>query len=227
MTPPVTLALVASGSLEFIDQYLDELTQDLDPRFIQLVVVDNGTLDCQNDLFRTLVKRFPSAKPVVISKNRGLGFAALVGMAEGRYSDSVGWCPIDGSISAGALREFITKLKQKDLSKLIVCRPPKRTIGEWVSTVFRAIGLFPIFRTWIGDPTAVPMVMPQSVFKSLNNAPHGPSLPAYIRVAAAHLGIAIDRCPIGAPQPPFSAGFKRDLDRWRKEIVKRTITKIG
>jgi glycosyltransferase involved in cell wall biosynthesis len=220
------LVLISSGQIDYLDHYLSQIQTHLNEmgRF-SLVVVDNGSMDCQDDIFRSTVSKYPFAKSAVITRNRGNGFAALVGLSECRDAERIGWAVMDDDTPPDALCQFIKDAMTIESPLVILADVKRPPLREWVQMIWASLRISFRFRTWIWDPIAVPMLFPQSLFQQIRNAPHSSTLALYIRLAAKSLMIGTIRVSMDRKNIIPNSRFFRESGIWRDEWRRQQMIK--
>ena len=188
-----SLVIVVANQAEVLDVYLSEF-YDVIPEWLSLFVLDNGSLEDQQRELVTVMGKFPRIKVVSVTRNRGLGFAVLVGLKE-CTGHSIAWMTLNPAVSLAEVIRLITDHLNENPDG--ITQPfLRKNPFKWLTTITLSVIQSILFRRLLWD-TGVPlMILPKSLFLSWKNPPHTPAISIFAHQSAKALGLTIRRTNI-------------------------------
>lgn len=112
MTPELSIVVPCYNEAAALPGLLEEFAAASHGCDFELILVDNGSVDDTEKLLSGVISRFPFARRLKVSPNRGYGGGILAGLAEarGRFA---GWTHADGQFPAAAAFEALRRLKER------------------------------------------------------------------------------------------------------------------
>jgi glycosyltransferase involved in cell wall biosynthesis len=164
---------------------------------IELVIVDNGSIDASAEVIRALLPRYPFARSVQVDENQGYGHGILAGL-KGCTSDFVGWTHADMQCDPGDVNTAYGMIQAAGHPEATYVKGERK--GRPLSDTFftSAMGLFETLylRVSLHDINAQPNIFHRSFFESWQNPPTDFSLDLYAFYMARVRGLDVKRFPV-------------------------------
>lgn len=182
---------------------------------MEIVLVENGSKDDSYSLMQTLTKDMAFVKIVKVDVNQGLGYGIQQGIKEA-IGDYIGWIHADMQTpmeDIGKLFEFIDMTPATSL--MVKATRHNRSFMDYFFTNGMAIFCTLLFRKFLYDIQAVPVVVSKNLFDVTKEMPYGFAFDMFIYFQAKKLGFQIKRIPVRI--------FKREKGNssWNKGIKSR------
>ena len=144
---------------------------------IEVILVNNGSLDNSLQILKTLLKNSKFIKIINVKKNIGYGHGILKGL-EKASGDFLGWTHADLQTDINDVLEGIKYLK-KDEKILVKGTRNKRPFKDNFFTVGMSVFETILFRKFFWDVNAQPNLFNRSFYESWSNPPADFSLDLY------------------------------------------------
>lgn len=166
-------------------------------RDIEFVLVENGSKDGSYELMKTLVKYKHFIKIVKVDVNQGLGYGICQGIKESE-GDFVGWIHADLQTPREDIENFLNYLDITDRNQLLMVKATRhnRTFMDYFFTNGMAIFCSLLFRKFLYDVQAVPVIVSKDLFKSMKVMPHGFAFDMFMYWQAREKGFEVKRLPV-------------------------------
>ena len=195
--PELSLIIPAYNESKNIPLLLERAGQVLNVPGIELIVVDNGSIDQSPAILKELLPRYPFARSVRVEKNQGYGFGILSGLraADSRY---LGWTHADLQTDPGDALRGLELLRSGGSRNEVFAKG--RRHGRPLADVFftAGMGVFEtlLMGTSMRDINAQPTMFSKAFFDTWKNPPHDFSLDLYAFYLARTQGLSIERFPV-------------------------------
>lgn len=220
----LSIIIPCYNEAENIPLILEGFKQVIKSENIEVILVNNGSVDNSADVLEELLPNYPFARTVLVPVNKGYGYGILQGLncAKGDY---IGWTHADMQTDpADVLKglEMIEALPDKN-----VYIKGNRKGRPWFDQFFTwGMGIFETiyFKTPMTDINAQPNIFPKEFYRGWKNPPYDFSLDLYAVYMAKKEGISVVRFPVLFPERIFgeskwnNEGLK---SKWK--FIKRTI----
>jgi glycosyltransferase involved in cell wall biosynthesis len=165
------------------------------PGEIEVVLVDNGSIDGSPDLLRDLLPAFPGCRSVRVEKNQGYGFGVLAGLgaAEGRL---LGWSHADLQADPADFLAGLALFDRYGDDIFVKGRRYGRPIADVMFTVGMSIFETALLQRRMWDINAQPTMFSRRFFATWSNPPADFSLDLYAYFEASRNGLPIHRFPV-------------------------------
>ncbi len=191
---------------------------------IEVILVDNGSMDQSAEVLRELLPRYPFARSVKVEINQGYGFGILAGLQAAR-GEFLGWTHADMQTDPGDVIKGLALLEGSPTPHrtAVKGRRKGRALFDQVFTFgmscFESIYLKE--RLW--DINGQPNIFHRSFFENWDSPPHDFSLDLYAFFMMRRQKLAILRLDVVFPprlhgHSHWNTGL---LSKWK--FIKRTI----
>lgn len=188
------------------EKNLRPLAQRFDPIYaalaregkeLELVLVDNGSVDGTHEVIRELISGRPWVKEVRVPVNQGYGWGILQGLAActGEY---LFWLHADLQLPPEAVVEMIRVLDAEGNPQDMILkgartnRPLSDRFFTWGMGIFESVYLGAPLR----DINAQPTCVPRAFYEEWNTPPHDFSLDLYVYCQAVKRGMRVKRVKV-------------------------------
>tara|TARA_B100001059_G_scaffold216269_1_gene234546 strand:+ start:197 stop:892 length:696 start_codon:yes stop_codon:yes gene_type:complete len=201
---------------------LDKCKNILLKNDIELVIVNNGSLDKSSEVLLNLKTKYKKFKIVNVSLNKGYGYGILSGIMESS-GEIIAWTHADLQTDPNDIIKgfkFFDKFGQNIFVKgLRYGRPLLDNIFTFGMSCFETLLLGKFMR----DINAQPTIISRNFFKDLSNPPLDFSLDLFIYYHAKKKLLKVYRFPVNFP--PRIHGFSNWNVDWSSKIkfILRTI----
>lgn len=192
---------------------------------IEIILVDNGSVDNSNKIITNLSKKYKSLKLVTVKKNIGYGFGIISGLksANGEY---IGWTHADLQANPHDVIKAFEIIRKKSNPKhfFIKGRRWGRTFIDQFFTFGMSIIESVILRTTMFDINAQPNLFHRDFLKLMKNPPNDFSFDLYAYHTAKKNKMRIIRFPVFFGKrihgySSWNSGLKSKI-----KLIKRTIS---
>lgn len=192
---------------------------------IEVVLVNNGSLDNSAAIFDELRPKYKFAKLVTVKENQGYGYGILSGLkaAEGEY---LGWTHADMQTDPSDCIKALNIIEENGSPSDIYVKGNRK--GRPFFDTFFTAGMS-FFETLymkkkLNDVNAQPNIFHQNFFKNWQNPPHDFALDLYALYTAKKMGIKVIRFKVLFPErlhgnSSWNTGLKA---KWK--FIKRTVS---
>jgi len=191
---------------------------------VEVILVNNGSIDNSQDVINKLLPRFSFAKVVIVEKNQGYGFGITSGLKEA-YGEFIGYTHADMQTDPGDVLKALDIIEKQDNPKNCYIKGDRK--GRAIFDQFFTMGMS-IFETlYLGqtlwDINAQPNIFHKSFFENLSNIPKDFSLDLFFLYMAQKKGLKIIRFEVSFPERIHGeSSWNRGLSsKWK--FIKRTI----
>lgn len=191
---------------------------------IEVLVVNNGSIDNTAHVLSELAPRYPMVRVVTVPVNQGYGFGILSGLraAEGEY---IGWMHGDLQTPfADVIRALEIIEAHSNPTNIYVKGLRKgRSLFDLFFTYGMAVFETLLLRTALFDINAQPNIFHRSFFERWRDPPHDFALDLYAYHLAKKQGLRIVRIPVTFPKREHGQSHWNTsiLGKWK--FIKRTV----
>jgi glycosyltransferase involved in cell wall biosynthesis len=162
---------------------------------IEVILVDNGSVDATPRLLAELLPNFPGCRSVRVEQNQGYGFGILSGLRAAR-GELLGWThadmqtdPLDAQRGLELFKTYGNDIFVKG-----------RRHGRPVADVFFTVGMGMFETALLGKPmwdiNAQPTLFSRKIFETWHEPPDDFSLDLYAYYQARRAGLPVHRFPV-------------------------------
>ena len=182
---------------ENLPQLISTIEEMARGRDIEFVLVENGSKDGSYELMKTLVKDKYFIKIVKVDINQGLGYGICQGIKESS-GDFVGWIHADMQTPKEDIENFLNYIDKTDRTQLLMVKATRhnRTFMDYFFTNGMALFCSLLFRKFLYDIQAVPVIASKDLFKSMKMMPHGFAFDMFMYWQAREKGFEVKRLPV-------------------------------
>lgn len=190
---------------------------------IEIILVDNGSVDDSEKVLNELLPKYSFAKKVKVDTNQGYGFGILKGL-EHSQGDYIGWTHADMQTDPADIIKALDIIEKTNEQKLMVKGTRK---GRPFFDVFFTFGMG-CFETllmgkFLWDINAQPNIFSRALYENWKNPPYDFALDLFALYEAKRQGFKIIRFPVLFPErihgtSHWNTGFKAKL-----KFIKRTL----
>jgi glycosyltransferase involved in cell wall biosynthesis len=160
---------------------------------LELVVVDNGSVDRTGEVLAELAARSPTVRPVRVEVNRGYGFGLLQGVPH-CAAPWIGFIPADGQIDAEDVVRLYEAVQASDGLVIAKARRRFRLDGikrKFVSVAYNllVVALWP--RIGSLDINGTPKILHRNVLRALDLSSEGWLFDPELMIKAHYLGVRV------------------------------------
>lgn len=191
---------------------------------VEVILVNNGSVDRSQEVFDKLVPQYPFARVVKVEVNQGYGFGITSGLREAK-GEFIGYTHADMQTDpADVLKALEIIEKQPDAKNCYVKGDRK---GRAFMDQFFTMGMSLFETVYLGtklwDINAQPNIFHRSFFENLENTPKDFSLDLFFLYMAKKKGIRLIRFNVVFPprihgESSWNTGFAS-----KKKFIKRTL----
>lgn len=192
---------------------------------IELILVNNGSLDDSQDVLDLLLPKFPFARTTRVLKNQGYGFGILAGLNVA-VGDYLCWTHADLQTDPYDVIRALEIVEQRGNPTNIYVKGNRQ--GRALFDNIFTIGMSCFETIYLGkklwDINAQPNLFHKNFFAQWHNPPHDFSLDLYALYKAHQLALTIVRFDVTFPprihgQSSWNTGF---ISKWK--LIKRTMS---
>ena len=205
-----------------ISLILSRFNEVIDRHDIEVVLVNNGSTDDSDAVFKTTIEDYPFARVVKLEINKGYGFGVISGLeqAQGEY---IGWTHADMQTDPKDVIKALEIIESQS-EKEVYVKGNRR--GRPFLDQFFTSGMSFFETLYMGkklwDINAQPNIFHKSFFEKWENAPHDFALDLYALYYAKKLDIKLIRFDVLFPErvhgsSSWNTGLK---SKWK--FIKRT-----
>ncbi len=191
---------------------------------IEVILVNNGSLDNSKEVIDKLLSDYSFAKTINVPTNQGYGFGITSGLKEAT-GDYIGYTHADMQTDPGDVIKALEIIESQSVSEKCFVKGDRKgrsffdQIFTWGMSVFETLYL----GTKLWDINAQPNIFPRSFFTSLEGVPKDFSLDLYFLYTARKKGFEVIRFDVVFPdrihgESSWNTGLR---SKWK--FIKRTI----
>jgi glycosyltransferase involved in cell wall biosynthesis len=188
---------------------------------IQVVMVNNGSLDDSDSVISKLKPKATNFKYVIVPKNKGYGYGIMQGL-KAADGDIIGWTHADLQTNPA---DFLKAITFFDINQHSFVKGKRfgRSFMDYFLTFGMSVFETMLFKKKMFDINAQPTVFSKQFFKSLSTPPNDFALDLFFYFHAVQQGLTIHRFPVlfgkrFAGTSTWNTGW-----RARYKFIKRTI----
>jgi glycosyltransferase involved in cell wall biosynthesis len=160
---------------------------------IQVVLVNNGSVDNTNEVISNIKPEVPNFKYVNIPKNKGYGYGIIQGL-KAANGEIIGWTHADLQTNPLDFLEAIKLIKDK--TTFVKGKRFGRSFMDYFLTFGMSIFETLLFKKRMFDINAQPTVFSKQFFKSLPTPPNDFALDLFFYFHAVRKDLTIYRFPV-------------------------------
>lgn len=207
-----------------ISLILNKFNEVIKTEDIEVILVNNGSLDNSEAVFAELVPNYNFARVVKVKVNQGYGYGITSGLREAK-GDFIGYSHADMQTDpADVIKAFdVIKNAANPKSTYVKGDRKKRKFLDQFFTTGMSIFETIYLRTSLWDINAQPNIFHRSFFNALDNIPKDFSLDLYLLYMAKRKGLDVIRFDVFFPprihgESSWNTGL---ASKWK--FIKRTM----
>ncbi len=218
-----SLVIPCYNEAENIPLLLERCKLLLEDSSIEVILVDNGSTDNTQVIFKQLLPQYPRARTVLVTQNQGYGYGILQGLKVAS-GDVIGWTHADMQTDPADLFAAKKLFEQQNKSLFVKGRRHGRPLADVFFTFGMSIFESLLMSKPMSDINAQPTLFPRKFFEQWDNPPHDFSLDLYAYYQAHKIGLTVRRIPVyfGKRAHGVSSWNVDWKAKWK--FIKRTIT---
>lgn len=223
MMKKLSIVIPCYNEAHNIPLLLERFERVIDDCDIEVILVDNGSLDNSAQILTTLLPRYPFATTVRVEKNQGYGFGILTGLRAAR-GDFLGWTHADMQTDPFDVVKAYRLLKSKffETDLFIKGKRKGRSMFDQFFTLSMSTFESLYLSTPLWDINGQPTIFHQSFFATWDNPPHDFSLDLYAYYMAKEKHLKVLRFNVIFAKRRYGTASNATLGaKWR--LTKRTI----
>lgn len=179
---------------------LERFSEVIDRDDVELLLVNNGSLDDSKKVMDELVPKYAFARVVEVKENQGYGFGILSGLKEAK-GEYIGWTHADMQTDPYDPLKALEIIEKTKNPKNIYVKGlrKKRPLFDSFFTIGMSIFETLYLKTKLYDINAQPNIFHRSFFEKWENPPHDFSLDLYVLYCAKKWGYKLIRFPVIFP----------------------------
>lgn len=192
---------------------------------IELVLVNNGSMDNSGEILKKLSDTYEFVKVVTVKVNQGYGFGILFGLNQAQ-GDYLGWLHADLQFSPKEICKAIGYLKDNRYPDWVFLKG-RRNNRPFVDSVFTVgMGMFEslYLRQRMWDINAQPTLITRKFYETWGNPPSDFSLDLYVYYMACRQGLRIHRFNVTQHERKEGISTWNTGMKSRIKLVRRVIT---
>jgi glycosyltransferase involved in cell wall biosynthesis len=167
---------------------------------IEVIMVDNGSIDNTGRVLKNLIKAYPFARIVTVKKNEGYGWGILSGLAECR-GKFLGWTHADMQTDPKDVVKSLSIISDNGFNENIFVKGVRRN-RPFLDRAFSSLmGIYVsmiLFKSF-NEVNAQPTIFSRKLYKQFIDPPKDFSLDLYIYYLAKISKFKIIRFPVQFP----------------------------
>lgn len=191
---------------------------------IEVVLVDNGSLDGSKKVLKRLLKNSRGFRVVEVKKNKGYGFGILSGLRKAR-GEYLGWTHADLQTDpSDVLKAYdVLYASEKPETTFVKGRRKNRPFVDKFFTLGMSVFETLILRTCLFDINAQPNIFHSSLMDKMKSPPNDFSLDLFVYYFAKRNGFIVKRIDVLFPDRIHGeSSWNTSLcNKWK--FIKRTI----
>ncbi len=219
----LSIVIPCYNEVDDIPKLLERFARVIDDYDIEVIIIDNGSVDGTSQLLNKLLPQYSFAKTLRIEKNQGYGFGILAGlkMATG---DFLGWAHIDLQTDPFDVINAYRLLQVHNFATDLFVKGRRK--GRSIFDEFFTFGMSSFESLYLSTPlwdiNGQPTIFHRSFFDSWHNPPHDFSLNLYSYFMAREKSLNVVRFNIIFAKSFYKQTFRqRFVAKWRG--TKRTL----
>lgn len=182
---------------ENLPQLVATITAMAKGRDMEFILVENGSKDGSYELMKSLVKDKQFVRIVKVDVNQGLGYGIHQGI-KNAVGDYIGWIHADMQTPREDIEEFLNYLDKTDKRTKMMVKATRhnRTFVDYFFTNGMALFCSMVFRKFMYDIQAVPVIASKDLFVPMRMVPHGFAFDMFMYWQARKKGFEVKRIPV-------------------------------
>ncbi len=203
---------------------LEKFQQVIGQHDIEVILVDNGSVDDSALVLKQLLPDYVFAKSVKVEKNQGYGFGILTGLhaASGEF---LGWTHADMQADPYDVIRAYCLLQEKNFDQNLFikgCRKGRSLFDQFFTLGMSGFEWF-YLRMFLWDINGQPTIFHKSFFATWQHAPHDFSLDLYAYYTAKKLALVIVRFDVFFAKRLYGTASNESFHaKWR--LTQRTLS---
>jgi glycosyltransferase involved in cell wall biosynthesis len=208
----------SDGLLNLIDECRSVIDSSVGS--IGFILVDNGSKDGSNLIFRSLNGRYPNIEILTLAENQGYGGGIIAGL-NSTTAQIIGWTHADLQTP---LTDCLKAIEIIDgeitfVKGIRVGRPISDRLFSQCMGIFESF----LFTSFLEEVNAQPTLFNRNFYQKWHNPPTDFSLDLYALVMAVKSGLGIERIKVLFLPRKFGRSNWNDGFKSRVKFIKRTI----
>ena len=163
---------------------------------IEFLLVENGSKDNSFEVMRSLIVDIPFIKIVKVNVNQGLGYGIHEGIKQAN-GDYVGWIHADMQTPLSDIEKLFVCLKDHDGDNVMIkATRHNRSLVDYFFTNCMAVYCTLLFRKFLYDIQAVPVIASRTLFDQMKDMPDGFAFDMFVYYEAKKRGYEVKRVPV-------------------------------
>lgn len=224
MNPEISIVIPCYNEEKNIPLIIERVKDIFNKDEIELVLVDNGSIDNTQNKIREYIKSYENIKLVIVKKNIGYGFGVLTGLKKAK-GEFICWTHADLQTDPlDCLKALEIIKKQENPEKVYLKgnrheRPFFDKFFEFGMSIFETI----ILRTYLNDINAQPNLFHKSFLNLMKNPPNDFSFELYVYYLAKTRNYKIIRFPVLFPERIHGESAWNTSFQSKIKFIKRTL----
>ena len=220
----LSIVVPCYNEAENIPLILQRFSEIVDSREIEVILVNNGSYDNSEEVFKAELPMYPFAKKVNVEVNQGYGYGILQGLksAEGVY---VGWTHADMQTDPKDIAVAYDFLQENDFAEKFFVKGRRK--GRSLFDTFFTNGMSVFETLYLGaklfDINAQPNIFSRSFFDSWKTPPNDFALDLYACFLAAKQGLTVKRFDVQFPKRIYGQSHWNTGIGAKFKFIRRTI----
>ena len=203
---------------------LDKFAKVIDRNDIEIIFVDNGSVDGSSEVLYELLPKYLFAETIRLEVNQGYGFGILSGLKRAK-GEFLGWMHGDMQTDPMDIIKAIEIIERSNNKNIFVKgRRKGRALFDQIFTIGMSFFETFLLRTFLWDINAQPNIFNRKLFESWRNPPYDFSLDLFALYSAKKQGYEIKRFFVTFPKRIYGMSHWNTgiFAKWK--FIKRTLS---
>jgi glycosyltransferase involved in cell wall biosynthesis len=203
---------------------LDKFAKIIDRNDIEIIFVDNGSVDGSSEVLNELLPKYLFAETIRLEVNQGYGFGILSGLKRAK-GEFLGWVHGDMQTDPMDVIKAIEIIERSNNKNIFVKGERKgRALFDQIFTIGMSFFETFLLRTFLWDINAQPNIFNRKLFESWKNPPCDFSLDLFALYSAKKQGYEIKRFFVTFPKRIYGMSHWNTgiFAKWK--FIKRTLS---
>lgn len=221
----LSIVIPCYNEAENIPLLLERFGQTIRRKDIEMILVDNGSVDATKEILKDLLPRYPAVRSIRVKENRGYGFGIVQGLkvCQGTF---VGWTHADMQTDPADVLKALHIIEQNNNNGNLFVKGQRKGRPLWDQFFTSGMSIFEsvYFGQKIYDVNAQPNVFSREFFQTWNNPPDDFALDLYALYMANKNGLCMKRFDVAFPKRIYGESHWNHGLGAKWKFIKRTMT---